>query len=101
MDLKKTYQAACHLLKEGYDNFSTVTNNQLGMKNVYEDSALSFERAISKIKLLKKYAKKQSRSWIPGYTSGNTTNNSMNGGKSRKSRKSRRRSKTMRRNNSK
>ena len=104
MDLKKTYQAASHLLKEGYDNFSTVTNNQLGMKNVYEDSALSFERAISKIKLLKKYAKKQSRSWIPGYTSGNTTNNSMNGGKtrkSRKSRKSRRRSKTMRRNNSK
>ena len=101
MDLKKTYQAACHLLKEGYDNFSTVTNNQLGMKNVYEDSALSFERAISKIKLLKKYAKKQSRSWIPGYTSGNTTNNSMNGGKSRKTRKSRRRSKTMRRNNSK
>lgn len=82
MDLKKTYDAACHLLKEGYDNLSKTTNNQLGMKNVYEDSALSFERAISKIKLLEKYAKKQSRSWSMGYTSGNTTD----GGK-RKTRK--------------
>jgi hypothetical protein len=89
MDPKKTYEAACHLLKEGYENLSTITNNQLGMKNVYEDSALSFERAISKITLLKKYAKKQARSWTMGYTSGNTTDGGKRKTRKRKGSKSR------------
>lgn len=82
MDPKKTYEEASHLLKEGYENLSKVTNNQLGMKNVYQDSVSSFGRAITKIKLLEKYAKKQARTWNMGYTSGNTTD----GGK-RKTRK--------------
>jgi len=81
MDPKKTYNSACELLKEGYENLSTVTPNQLAMANVYRDSALSFNRAISKIELLKKYAEKQAKKM-------NGNNSNMNGGKTRKRSKS-------------
>lgn len=91
MDPKKLYDAACELLEEGYENLSKVTNNQLGMKNVFNSSALSFNRAISKIELLVKHANKKARSFRMRYSNNSNSNNNNNNsrGGTRKRSKSR------------
>jgi len=89
MDPKKLYDAACELLEEGYENLGKYTNNQLGMKNLYERSALSFNRAISKIELLVKHANKQARRWRTRYTNNSNSNSNNSRGGTRKRSKSR------------
>jgi hypothetical protein len=90
MDPKKLYDAASELLDEGYENLGKYTNNQLGMKNLYERSALSFNRAISKIELLVKHANKQARRWRTRYSNNSNSNNNNNSrGGTRKRSKSR------------
>jgi hypothetical protein len=78
MDPKKLYDAACELLEEGYENLSKVTNNQLAMKNVFNSSALSFNRAISKIELLVKYSNKRAKSYNMNRNNNNSSNNNNN-----------------------
>ena len=88
MDPKKLYDAACELLDEGYENLGKYTDNQLAMKNLYERSALSFNRAISKIELLVKHANKKARSWRTRYSnnsSSSNNNNSSRGGTRKRS----------------
>ena len=88
MDPKKLYDAASQLLDEGYENLGKYTNNQLGMKNLYERSALSFNRAISKIELLVKHANKKARSFRMRYTNNsnsNSNNNNSRGGTRKRS----------------
>ena len=89
MDPKKLYDAACELLEEGYENLGKYTNHQLGMKNLYERSALSFNRAISKIELLVKHANKQARRWRTRYTNNSNSNSNNSRGGTRKRSKSR------------
>jgi len=90
MDPKKLYDAAREQLDEGYENLGKYTNNQLAMKNLYERSALSFNRAISKIELLVKHANKQARRWRTRYSNNsNSSNNNSSRGGTRKRSKSR------------
>ena len=96
MNPKKLYEAALEQLNEGYENIGKYTDNQLAMKNLYERSALSFNRAISKIELLVKHANKKARSFRMRYnnnsnsTSNNNNNNNNNSrGGTRKRSKSR------------
>jgi hypothetical protein len=90
MDPKKLYDAAREQLDEGYENLGKYTNNQLAMKNLYERSALSFNRAISKIELLVKHANKQARRWRTRYSNNSNSNSNNNSrGGTRKRSKSR------------
>jgi hypothetical protein len=88
MDPKKLYDAAREQLDEGYENLGKYTDNQLAMKNLYERSALSFNRAISKIELLVKHANKKAKSWRMRYSNNsnsNSNNNSSRGGTRKRS----------------
>ena len=88
MDPKKLYDAASQLLDEGYENLGKYTDNQLAMKNLYERSALSFNRAISKIELLVKHANKQAKRWRTRYSNNsnsNSNNNNSRGGTRKRS----------------
>jgi hypothetical protein len=90
MDPKKLYDAAREQLDEGYENLGKYTDNQLAMKNLYERSALSFNRAISKIELLVKHANKQARRWRTRYSNNSNSNSNNNSrGGTRKRSKSR------------
>jgi hypothetical protein len=89
MDPKKLYDAALEQLNEGYENLGRYTDNQLAMKNLYERSALSFNRAISKIELLVKHANKQAKRFRMRYNNNSNSNNNNSRGGTRKRSKSR------------
>ena len=86
MNPKKLYDAALEQLNEGYNNLGRYTDNQLAMKNLYERSALSFNRAISKIELLIKHANKKARSFRMRYNNNSNSNSNNNNNNNNNSR---------------